>query len=666
MLRHFRTLLEGIVANPEQRISELQLLTEAEKHQLLVEWNDTKRDYPSDKCIHQLFEARVEKTPSALAVVFEAQQLTYRELNNRANQLAHYLRKAGIGPNVLVGICMERSLELVVALLAVLKAGGAYVPLDASYPKERLAYMLNDSGVPVLLTFQELSRRLPKYGGQTVYLDQEWQKVSGESTANLPNEADENNIAYVIYTSGSSGNPKGVMIPHSSIGNHMMWMLEAFPLAQDDRVAQKTPLSFDASVWEFFAPLISGAQLVLARPEGYRDAEYLVKFLHKERITVLQVGPTLLQMLLQENMAQCASLRRVFCGGEPLSAELHTRFRRQLNVPLINLYGPTEAAIDATYYECRENDSPGWVPIGRPIANTQIYILDQYLAPVPIGVVGEIHIGGDGLARGYLNNPELTAEKFIYHSLGGEPARRLYRTGDHARYLAGGNIEFLGRIDHQVKIRGYRIELGEIEATLAQHPAIRGAIAMVREDHSGDKRLVAYLVVRREQSFDASDVRKHLKQRLPEYMIPSALVLLDEWPLTPSGKVDRGSLPAPGSVQRSEFIAPRTPVEEKIAKIWAEVLRVDRVGMDDNFFELGGHSLLATQVVSRMRVVFNYDIPLRSMFEAPTVADSAAAITRQQARGVSETEMEQLLKELEEMSSEDAARGYKDQLTKLS
>ena len=664
MLGHFQTLLEGIVTNPNQRISDLPLLTEPEKHQLLEEWNDTKRDYPSNKCIHQLFEEQVERTPGAVAIVFEDQQFTYRELNDRANQLGRYLRKLGVGPDIVVGMCLERSLEMVIALLGVLKSGGAYLPLDPTYPEARLGYMLNDSGVAVLLTFQALTRRLPKYDGQTVYLDQEWQKVAGESTANLPSEADNGNIAYVIYTSGSTGNPKGVAIPHSSICNHMMWMLEAFPLAQDDRVAQRTPLSFDASVWEFFAPLISGAQLVLARPEGYRDAEYLAKFLLNERITILQVGPTLLKMMLQENMAKCGSLRRVFCGGEPLSAELNTRFRRQLNVPLINLYGPTEAAIDATYYECRENDSPGWVPIGRPIANTQIYILDQYLAPVPIGVVGEIHIGGDGLARGYLNQPELTAEKFIYHSLGGEPPRRLYRTGDHARYLADGNIEFLGRIDHQIKIRGYRVELGEIETTLAQHLAIREAIAMVREDHSGDKRLVAYLVARREQSFDVSDVRKYLKQRLPEYMIPSALVRLDELPLTPSGKVDRGLLPAPGSVQRSEFIAPRTPVEEKIAEIWAEVLRVDRVGMDDNFFELGGHSLLATQVVSRMRAILKLDIPLRSLFEAPTVGDLATVITRQQTGQMNETEMERILEELESMSNDDAEQGYKDRLTK--
>jgi amino acid adenylation domain-containing protein len=333
-----------------------------------VEWNDTRREYPAEKCIHELFEEQAEKTPDAIALVFEDQQLTYRELNNRVNQLGHYLRKHGVGRDVLVGISLEKSLDMIVALLGVLKAGGAYLPLDSSYPKERLMYMLRDSGALLLLTCQEVSRRLPNYGGETICLDQDWQNIASESEENLSFEVDVNNLAYVIYTSGSTGNPKGVMIPHRAINNHMMWMLEAFPLNQPDRVAQRTPYSFDASVWELFAPLISGAQLVLARSESFRDVEYLIKFVQNEQISILQVVPTLLQMLLEENLAQCSSLRRVFSGGEPLSAAICVRFRQQLTVPLINLYGPTEAAIDSIFYEYSKNDFPGWTPIGRPIA----------------------------------------------------------------------------------------------------------------------------------------------------------------------------------------------------------------------------------------------------------------------------------------------------------
>jgi amino acid adenylation domain-containing protein len=623
MVDHFQTLLESIVVDPNQRISDLPLLSVVEKRQLLLQGGDTKTEYPKDSCIHHLFERQVEKTPAAVALVFEDQHLTYRELNSRANQLARYLEKSGIGPDVLVGIYLERSLELVVALLAVLKAGGAYVPLDSSYPQERLLYMLKDSDARILLTSEKLSEQLREYEGQLVCLDQATLRISCESTTNLSNEADVNHLAYVIYTSGSTGNPKGVMIPHRAILNHMVWMLDAFPLNQRDRVVQRTPFGFDASVWEFFAPLIAGAQLVLARSESYRDAEDLVKFLEEEQISILQVVPTLLQMLLDQKLERCTSLRRVFSGGEPLSAELCTRFCRRMTVPLINLYGPTETAIDATFYACSENDSPGWMPIGRPIANAKVFILDNNLGPVPIGIIGEIYIEGDGLARGYINKPELTAEKFIYHSFEGKPVRRLYRTGDLARYLSDGNIECLGRIDNQVKLHGYRIELGEIEVVLGQHPTVQSAVVVVREDTPGDKRLVAYVVARPERSFEAAEIRKYLKQKLPEYMTPSALVLLDELPLTPNGKVDRKALPAPDQGRPelgNVYQAPRTLIEETLASIWSELLKLDQVGIHDNFFELGGHSLLATRLVSRIRQVFHCELPLRTLFEMPTVA----------------------------------------------
>jgi amino acid adenylation domain-containing protein len=667
LISHLQNLLEGIVANRDQRIGDLPMLTEPEKHQQLVEWNDTKAVYPKNKCIHELFENQVEKTPEAVAVVVEDQQLTYRALNNRANQLAHYLRKLGVGPNAFVGICLQRSLEMVVALLGVLKAGGTYLPLDSSYPEARLGYMLKDSGAAVLLTSPELSQRLAQYGGQTICLDREWQEIGSESTANLPDDADENDFAYVIYTSGSTGDPKGVMIPHSAICNHMMWMLEAFPLNKDDRVVQRTPLSFDASVWEVFAPLISGAQLILVGPEGSGDAGYLVNFLEKKRITILQVVPTLLQMLLEENMGQCSSLRRVFCGGEPLSAALYAGFRRQLAVPLINLYGPTEAAIDATSYVCCESDSPGWMPIGRPIANAQVYILDRQAQLVPIGVKGELHIGGAGLARCYLNQPEPTAERFIANPFSAQPGAKLYKTGDLARYLPDGNIEFIGRIDNQVKLRGYRIELGEIEAVLDQHPKVREAVVVAREDSPGDKRLVAYLVGDEKQEVD--ELKRFLKRRLPDYMVPSAWVILASLPHTPNGKINRAALPAleAGQLEPTErFTGPRTEAEKSLAKIWAEVLNREKVGIHDNFFDLGGHSLLATQVISRLRNVFNLEIPLRTLFEAPTIEQMAAVIMEHREKQSGEQELQHVLFALESLPDEEAQRRFAEETASTS
>jgi amino acid adenylation domain-containing protein len=669
LIGHLQNLLEGIVANCDQRIDDLPMLTEPEKHQQLVAWNDTNAAYTKNKCIHELFENQVEKTPEAVAVVVEDQQLTYRALNNRANQLAHYLRKLGVGPNAFVGICLERSLEMVVALLGVLKAGGTYLPLDSSYPEARLGYMLKDSGAAVLLTSPELSQRLAQYGGQTICLDREWQEIGSESTANLPDDADENDFAYVIYTSGSTGDPKGVMIPHSAICNHMMWMLEAFPLNKDDRVVQRTPLSFDASVWEVFAPLISGAQLILVGPEGSGDAGYLVNFLEKKRITILQVVPTLLQMLLEENMGQCSSLRRVFCGGEPLSAALYAGFRRQLAVPLINLYGPTEAAIDATSYVCCESDSPGWMPIGRPIANAQVYILDRQAQLVPIGVKGELHIGGAGLARCYLNQPEPTAERFIANPFSAQPGAKLYKTGDLARYLPDGNIEFIGRIDNQVKLRGYRIELGEIEAVLDQHPKVREAVVVAREDSPGDKRLVAYLVGDEKQELQVDELKRFLKRRLPDYMVPSAWVILASLPHTPNGKINRAALPAleAGQLEPTErFTGPRTEAEKSLAKIWAEVLNREKVGIHDNFFDLGGHSLLATQVISRLRNVFNLEIPLRTLFEAPTIEQMAAVIMEHREKQSGEQELQHVLFALESLPDEEAQRRFAEETASTS
>ncbi|MEY2832873.1 MAG: hypothetical protein RLZZ574_2132, partial [Cyanobacteriota bacterium] len=455
MLGHFQTLLKEIVANPDQQISTLPILTNTERQQLLFDWNDTAREYPQDKCIHQLFEEQVGKTPDAVAVVFEKQELTYRQLNERANQLAHYLQTLGVKPEVLVGICVERSLEMVVGLLGILKAGGAYVPLDPSYPAERLSYMLSDAGVKVLLTQDNLLSVLPSHVAQLVCLDTNWGIIEPHSQANLMTDISADNLAYIIYTSGSTGQPKGVMNTHQGIRNRLQWMQAAYQLTNRDRVLQKTPFSFDVSVWEFFWPLLTGARIVLAKPEGHKDSHYLINLIAQAQITTLHFVPSMLQVFLQEqNLAACHCVQRVFCSGEALPVELMERFFEHFNCEFHNLYGPTEAAIDVTFWQCQPQADLQSVPIGRPIANTQIYILDSQMQPVPIGVAGELHIGGDGLARGYLNRPELTEAKFVPNPFSPDKSARLYKTGDLARYLPDGNIEFLGRIDHQVKIRG--------------------------------------------------------------------------------------------------------------------------------------------------------------------------------------------------------------------
>lgn len=657
---HFTNLLESIAAYPDQPIGQLNPLSKPELQQLREEWNDTKRDYPSDKVVHELFEAQVEQSPDSVVLVFESQQLTYRELNHKANQLAHYLRKRGVRPETLVAVCMERSLEMVIGILGVLKAGGAYVPIDPDSPIDRLKFMLRDTQAPLILTQERFSSLLAEFADQRVCLDSAGDAFSLESKENPENRVDGKNAAYMIYTSGSTGTPKGVLSVHGGIRNRLQWMQDAYRLTPADRVLQKTPFTFDVSVWEFLWPLISGAGLVIARPGGHRDSAYLVRLINSQQITALHFVPSMLGVFLQEaGVESCTTLRQVFCSGEALSYELQQGYFERMGAALHNLYGPTEASIDVTAWECRSDSDRTVVPIGRPIANTQVYILDQQLQPVPIGIAGELHIGGVGLARGYLNQPELTAEKFIYHSFSGEPVKRLYKTGDLARYLPDGNIEYLGRMDNQVKIRGYRIEPGEIEAVLGQHRAVQSSVVVVREDAPGDKRLVGYVVARPEGSFDLADVRKHLKQKLPEYMIPSAFVLLKELPLTPSGKVDRRALPAPDQ-NRPELVdvyqPPRTQTEETLASIWAELLKLDKVGIYDNFFELGGHSLLATQIVSRIRKVFSIELPLRRLFESPTVAEIAVITTESQVKRASDAELAQILREVEVTTEEEARK----------
>ncbi|WP_392535134.1 non-ribosomal peptide synthase/polyketide synthase [Nostoc sp. C117] len=640
MTGHFVTLLSGVVANPQQSISQLPLLTEVEQQQLLVEWNNTQADYPLDKCLHELFEEQVALTPDAVAVVFvdersEAsrrvnQQLTYQQLNCRANELAHYLQSLGVGADVLVGICVERSIEMVVGLLGILKAGGAYLPLDPDYPQDRLSFMLEDAQVRVLLTQQQLKEKLPQHQAQVVCLDTDWELISQFSQENPITTVQASNLAYVIYTSGSTGKPKGAMNTHLGICNRLLWMQQAYQLTAIDCILQKTPFSFDVSVWEFLWPLITGARLVVAKPGGHKDSAYLVNLIQEQQVTHVHFVPSMLQVFLEEpSLENCHSLKRVICSGEALPVELQERFFTRLECELHNLYGPTEAAIDVTYWQCFPNGNLRTVPIGRAIANTQIYILDEYLQLVPIGVPGELHIGGAGLARGYLNRPELTKEKFISNPFDNS---KLYKTGDLARYLPDGTIEYIGRIDNQIKIRGFRIELGEIEVLLNQYEEVQASCVIACEGMTGDKRLVAYIVPHQHSKPTINELRQFLKAKLPDYMVPSAFVILESMPLTSNGKVDRRALPTPDlySEIKDKYVAPRTPIEEILAQAWSQVLQLPQVGIHDNFFELGGHSLLATQLVSRIRNIFKVELPLRELFARATLAELAKEIEQLQ------------------------------------
>jgi len=641
---HFQTLLEGITAQPEQRVGSLPLLTPEERHHILVEWNETRSEYPADTCVHQLFEAQVEQAPDAIAVVFEGQRLTYRQLNRRANQLAQTLQKRGVGPESLVGVCMERSLEMVVALLGILKAGGAYVPLDPTYPRDRLEYMIQDAHLTVLLTPQRLLNALPESDGTTIMaLDAgfAWDDESRRWDAHPANAVGPDNVVYMIYTSGSTGKPKGVLNLQRSLTNRLWWMQQTYHLTPADRVMQKTPFSFDVSVWEFFWPLIAGARLVVARPGGHQDTAYLAALISEQQITTLHFVPSMLQaFLLEPDLEQCRSLRQVMCSGEALPFDLQERFFARFEATdLHNLYGPTEAAIDVTYWQCVRGSKNGTVPIGRPIANTQIYILDRAMQPVPIGVAGELYIGGVNVARGYYQRPELTAEKFLRDPFSRDPRARLFKTGDLARYRADGAVEFLGRIDYQVKIRGFRIELGEIEAALSQHPAVKEVVVVAREDVPGDKRLVAYLVLdqaARQDGLFVEVLRDFLKTTLPHYMIPAAFVYLDALPLMSNGKVNRKALPAPDLDRpnlEAAYVAPATPAEQTLAAIWSEVLGIEKIGVHDNYFSLGGASIQGLQVIAKANAA---GLPLtpEMLFEYQTIAELAAIAATSQAAPV--------------------------------
>lgn len=637
LIGHYNTLMRGIIADADERISRLPILTDTERKRLLVEFNDTASEYSLSNCVHQLFEAQAERAPNATAVIYEDQKLTYGELNQKADQIARRLKAMGVGPESLVGVSMERSVEMVLAIFGILKAGGAYVPLDPTYPKDRLAFMAADAGVKAILTDSSVLQQLDTINVTTLCLDKELETFIAGDNDSLTSGDDQQsavaveNIAYVIYTSGSTGKPKGVMTPHEAVTNMILWMQATYEMTPADRLLQKTALTFDASAWEFFWPLVTGATLVVARPYAEKDGDYMVKTLQEQGVTVLQLVPSLLKMLVeQEGFENCRSLRHVFCGGEALPAAVCERFFERLpQAQLTNVYGPTETTMHVTVWECRKDTLEHVVPIGRPVGNTQAYILDENMQPVPIGVPGELCIGGVQVARGYLNRPELTAERFISDPFSQQQGRKLYRTGDLTRFRPDGGIEFRGRIDHQVKIRGYRIELGEIESALRQHSAISDVLVIAREDVPGDKRLVAYVLMKPDQELKGSELHKHLLVTLPDYMVPSAFVLLDKMPLLSNGKVDREALPTPEYSRKlleEEYVAPRNEVEESLAKIFAEVLGIPKVGVNDNFFLLGGHSLSATQVTTRMREILQADVPLRRIFEKPTVSGLATAV----------------------------------------
>ena len=638
---HFHHLLAAIGAQPRARLSSLELLAPKEREQLLVEWNDTTASAPNYNSIAEWFAEQAKRTPEAVALEYEDERVSYRELNERANQLAHRLLRIGVGVEMLVGVCLERSIEQMVAILGVLKAGAAYVPLDPSYPQARLDYILHDIRATVVLTADHSLQTLNNSDAQTICLDTEWPPISDESIENPLNEANATAdcAAYVIYTSGSTGRPKGVLVSHRNLIHSTAARIDYYKEPVTSFLLLSS-LAFDSSIAGIFWTLCAGGTLVLPPMDYWQRPQLLAEPIASHKISHILTLPSLYDLILEgAEISQLNSLRTVILAGEACPTEVINRHYELIpQVPIFNEYGPTEATVWSSVYACLDaRPTAASVPIGRPISNTQIYLLDQQLNPVPIGVPGELHIGGRGISRGYLQHPAVTAERFIPNPFSAEPGTRLYKTGDLAHYLPAGNIEFLGRLDYQVKVRGFRIEPGEIEAVLRRHESVREVIVIPREDQQGDKRLVAYVVSNKEEAVPlVSALRSYLAERVPNYMIPSTFVTLEGLPLTANGKVDRRALPAPDDARSgrdSTFISPRNPVEAVLAKIWADVLRIDPIGINDNFFELGGHSLLATQLVSRIRQALQVELPLRTLFERPTISELAAAIADDSLEG---------------------------------
>ncbi len=617
MLGHFQILLEGVVADPDCRISELPLLT-AEERRLLIELNTTSVADPGDVLLHELFEAQVQRNPDAVAVEYEADRLSYRELNQRANQLAHHLQSLGVGPEAMVGLCVERSLEMVVALLAILKAGGAYVPLDPAFPHARLAYMIEDSGMRVLVTHRQLDQSLSVRPPSIVHLDADWDAIALQdgTETNLPRPKPEN-LAYVLYTSGSTGKPKGVAIPHAAVVNFLRSMQREPGFTSEDRILAVTTLSFDIAGLELYLPLVSGGTAVIASREDTYDPGRLMPRIRQSKCTVMQATPATWRALVEAGWEGSKNMK-LLCGGEALSAELAQALLPRC-AQLWNMYGPTETTIWSAIHRVTTADGP--VSIGRPIANTQLFILDRHRQLQPVGVVGELYIGGSGLARGYFARPELTAERFVESPF--DPNARLYRTGDLARWLPNGTLECLGRADNQVKIRGFRIEPGEVESSLARHPAVGHCVVMARDNSHGDRILVAYVEPQPAQPAPViSDLRAHLSNELPAYMVPSSFVVLQKLPLTPNGKIDRNALPSPDQERvelSGEIAAPRDPIEHTLVDIWSKILRVRSIDIRDNFFDLGGHSLLAVGIIAEIERLLKRRLPLATLYKAPTI-----------------------------------------------
>jgi amino acid adenylation domain-containing protein/thioester reductase-like protein len=626
MLENYINLLEKVVNNPNLTVDDYSLLSEAEQQRLLVSCNETQIEYPKDKCVHELFEIQARKTPDALAVVYEEESLTYMELNEKSTLLAIYLQQQGVTPECLVGICAERSLSMIIGILGIIKAGGAYVPLDPEYPAERLEYMIQDSKIALILTQSRLIDKISKLAGngvKTVAIDTDWDEIQeGKAEKTLKREVQPGHLAYVLYTSGSTGNPKGVMIPHKALVNFLIAMGNRPGLNSQDKLLAVTTYCFDIAGLEIYLPLINGAQCYICSAEKTKDAERLKQEIRRVKPTIMQATPVTWTMLFQVGWKNEENTK-ILCGGEALSEQLKQYFM-DTNSDVWNMFGPTETTIWSTVQHIKREEP---ITIGKPIANTQIYILDKKLKPVPIGVSGELYIAGDGLAKGYLNKPELTAEKFINNPF--NCGTKIYKTGDLARWLSNGNIEFLGRNDYQVKIRGFRIELGEIEAVLVKFPQVQESVVIAREVIPGDKRLIAYIVAREKEHCKINELRSYLSEKLPEYMIPTSFVFMESFPLTPNAKIDRKALPMPvrlKSETEKAYVVPGTSTEEIIADVWGKVLGIEQVGKLDNFFELGGHSLLATQVISRLRDVFNVEVSLSSMFDKPTVVGMAESI----------------------------------------
>jgi amino acid adenylation domain-containing protein len=664
MAGHLRTLLAGIALDPQQTIARLPLLTEGERTQLLVAWNQTPPVPTAGWLRHERFAMQAEQTPEAVAVVDGQETLTYGELNRRANQVAHYLQAMGVAPEVLVGLYLERSIELVVGFWGILKSGGACVPLDPTYPPERLTFMLEDSQAPIILTQQRLLAHLPRlpHQPQMVCLDTDWHCIAPASTAPLASGVVSGNLSSVFYTSGSTGQPKAVMWQHVQEVAQQIRTQATDQLSAADRHLLKSPIGFTLLIREIVWPLLSGAQLIIVPPGKEQDSAYLVRLMAEQQISVLNLVPSMLHMLLETpGIEACTRLKQVVCFGEPLSAALQDRLEACLQVDLIVYYGVTEAP-SATSWHRQHGDTRRIVNIGRRLPNKQVFVLDVHLQPLPIGVPGEMYIGGN-LSRGYWHRPDASAERFLPNPYSDIPGARMYRTGDLARYLADGTLEFLGRRDHQVKIRGMRVELGEIEGVLSRHPAVQESVVALWP-HAADERLVAYVVLRHGQELTTQALRRFLRQTLPPYMVPSTVVWLEALPLTPHGKVDRMALPQPDLThpERPEpFVAPRTPVEERLATIWAEMLGLKRISIHDSFFDLGGHSLIATRMLARVRDVFQVELPLRSLFEQPTLAQCALAIIQHQLDRSEHADIMRLLDEVEGLSETDVQRGVEDE-----